>query len=389
MPPVLRHIQLSMQFIVKLKANPENPAYEYVFQDDTTDSDTDPDEEFNLSVRKNLPKTFFERHQESMHESHIDMDMLAPCKVPAQETWLLSEPIIDFDLTTTSKAHTLPSAYKALFKEKAEEYRDHTHIYTDGSKIDEKVGAASTWEYGTLKTRLPDKCTIFSAEAVALINALKIVKASQLRQFTIFTDSLSCLQSIQNEDINNQLILTFLEQYTQCTLRGKYIVLCWIPSHIGIPGNEMADKYAKEAIDEDITPIEVPYTDIIPEVKAYTKDLWQRMWDSSTDFLSMTSPDIGKTEYNPNITRKEQVVLSRIRIGHTRLTHSYLMKNEEPPRCSFCKVRLTVQHIMEKCRKLKNLREELLPGENIQEILNNSDRNIIQFLKESDIFSEI
>ena len=264
-PPYLRHIQLSMQYIVKLKANPENPAYEYVFQDDTTDSDTDSDEEFNLSVRKKLPKTFFERHQESINESHIDLDMLAPCKVPAQEPWLLSEPIIDLDLTTTSKAHTLPSAYKALFKEKAEEYRDHTHIYTDGSKIDEKVGAASTWEYGTLKTRLPDKCTIFSAEAVALINALKIVKASQLRQFTIFTDSLSCLQSIQNEDINNQLILTFLEQYTQCTLRGKYIVLCWIPSHIGIPGNEMADKYAKEAIDEDITPYLLALRWPIPE----------------------------------------------------------------------------------------------------------------------------
>ena len=268
-----------------------------------------------------------------------------------------------------------------MFKEKVEEYSDHKHIYTDGSKIDEKVGAAATWEYGTIKTHLPDKCTIFSAEAVALINALKIAKASHLKQFIIFTDSLSCLQSIENEDINNQLILTFLEQYTLCTRKGKHIVLCWIPSHIGIPGNEKADKYAKEAIEEDMRPIEVPYTDFIPEVKAYVKGLWQRTWDGSTDFLSMISPDVGKTEYNPNLTRKEQVVLCRIRIGHTRLTHSYLMKNEEPPRCSFCKVRLTVQHIMEKCRKLTDLREGLLSGENIQEILNNSDRNI-QFLKE-------
>ena len=378
-----------MQYIVKLKANPQNPAYEYVFQDDSSGSDTDSDEDFILKIRKNMPKTFIERNQEYMDESNIDLDMLAPCKVPAQEPWLLSEPIIDLDLTGTSKSSTLPSAYMALFKEKVEEYGDHTHIYTDGSKIDEKVGAAATWEYGTLKTHLPDNCTIFSAEAVALINALKIAKASQLRQFIIFTDSLSCLQSIENEDLNNQLILTILEQYTLCTLKDKRIVFCWIPSHIGIPGNEKADKYAKEAIDEDVRPIEIPHTDFIPEVKAYIKDLWQRTWDGSTDFLSMISPDVGKTEYNPDLSRKEQVVLCRIRIGHTRLTHSYLMKNEEPPRCSFCKVRLTVQHIMEKCRKLTDLRAKYLTGENIQEILNNSESNIIQFLKESDIFLEI
>ena len=68
-------------------------------------------------------------------------------------------------------------------------HKEFDTIYTDGSKIDEKVGAAATWDFGELKTQLPKHSMIFSAEAVAL------------KKFIVFTDSLSCLQSIQNKDL--------------------------------------------------------------------------------------------------------------------------------------------------------------------------------------------
>ena len=34
---------------------------------------------------------------------------------------------------------------------------------------------------------------------------------------------------------------------------GKHVSLCWIPSHVGIKGNEMADKAAKDGICAVIT----------------------------------------------------------------------------------------------------------------------------------------
>ena len=311
--------------------------------------------------RRNLPKVFQDRMEEYVTASRIKLDTIAENKVPEIEPWELTEPKLDISLSESTKETTNPlwyvNEYRAL---KQHQYLGYSSIYTDGSKQDEKVAAASTWKYGTLKTRLPDGCTIFSAEGVALLNALKIVRTSWNKRFIIFTDSLSCLQSIQNEDLSNQIIKNFLTEYTKCSNMGKEIVLCWIPGHVGIPGNERADSHAKDALNEDITPMKIPYTDLIPTVKAYFKTIWQDQWDSSTDFLSIISPSIGRKVYDPGLTRREQVVLCRIRLNHTRLTNSYRMSKERPPTCDHCQLPMTMNHIMVNCNKYRHLREEHL-----------------------------
>jgi len=62
--------------------------------------------------------------------------------------------------------------------------------------------------------------------------------------FNILTDSLSTLASIQNTKKNNEITndITNLLNTTH-----KQITLTWIPSHIGIEGNERADAAAIQA----------------------------------------------------------------------------------------------------------------------------------------------
>ena len=49
------------------------------------------------------------------------------------------------------------------------------------------------------------------------------------------------------------------------------------------------------------------------------------------------------------LTRLDEVVLHRIRVGHTHLTHAFLLKRETPPECNHCNCLLTDKHILVEC----------------------------------------
>ena len=45
----------------------------------------------------------------------------------------------------------------------------------------------------------------------------------------------------------------------------------------------------------------------------------------------------------------DEIVYNRLRIGHTRLTHSYLIDHTDPPECTNCRQQLSVKHILTEC----------------------------------------
>ena len=108
----------------------------------------------------------------------------------------------------------------------------------------------------------------------------------------------------------------------------KTIHLCWIPSHIGIRGNEAADMAAKESLNLDITASKVPYTDLKCHINHFISNKWQERWSSCPDNkLFKIKPTL--CEWPPGFrnSRKEEVVLSRLRIGHAYFSHTFYVKN--------------------------------------------------------------
>ena len=58
-------------------------------------------------------------------------------------------------------------------------------------------------------------------------------------------------------------------------LAYKEIVLCWIPSHIGIQGNEIVDKQAKTSLSLEPTSFKIPFSNFKPSINKYILEEWQ------------------------------------------------------------------------------------------------------------------
>ena len=93
--------------------------------------------------------------------------------------------------------------------------------------------------------------------------------------------------------------------------------------------------------------------------------------------------------------RRPGIVLTRLRIGHTFLTHRYLLTSgaeRQVPQCSHCNVAITVRHIFIDCpRYLNNRRKFGLANKPLSDILgeNAPIEEIFKFLKEINLFYDI
>ena len=91
-----------------------------------------------------------------------------------------------------------------------------------------------------------------------------------------------------------------------------------------------------------------------------------------------------------SLTRRNSVVLRRLRIGHTRLTHSYLLNGEDQPQCNFCSCALTVFHILIECPHYDNVRRRYFVVSTLKELFDTIyPCHIFDFLKHTSLYHRI
>ena len=96
----------------------------------------------------------------------------------------------------------------------------------------------------------------------------------------------------------------------------------------------------------------------VSAAKSSVKLLWQSHWDDL--HLNTIKPILGERASSFCPTRREEVVLARLRMGCTLPTHMLpYMANSFPPRCLSCQVTLSVDHILLHCTRYREMRRAL------------------------------
>jgi len=105
---------------------------------------------------------------------------------------------------------------------------------------------------------IPDKANIFTSELVALNLALDILVVCQQAIKLLYSQTLSCVLAIQNLQAQSGYVMKFLKLYSSALMNTGERILCWVPGHIGIGGNEQADNEAKMALHSSISAVKYP-----------------------------------------------------------------------------------------------------------------------------------
>lgn len=338
-PALFRDIKL-LNYLYRVRATPSNPLHERL-------------ETLRANVAVDAPEApqtrgFFHRalcllHTYNLSLSHIMLETPAPCA-----PWRPVHVSVCEDLFHKKKSDYAPGGLKEAFLLHRNSHNRCCHIYTDGSKSDAGVGYAYTWNTTSFTKRIQSHAGIFSAELFALYSCLSLAARSPHRNVVVFTDSRSSVLAIRKIYASHPLV-----NLIQCRLLHlrKMITLCWVPSHVEIVHNDRVDRLARDSVlTRAVSNVLLPRCDHQNFVKYTVTHKWRERWlatplnkyrEISDSARPLPSASTG--------SRIWSICLTRLRIGHSRLTHQHLMDRSHQPYCEDCIVPLTIKHILVEC----------------------------------------
>jgi len=172
------------------------------------------------------------------------------------------------------------------------------------------------------------------------------------RTIGIFTDSRITIDSIKNANNHNYLIAEIRKRIFNLERTNWTIDFSWVKAHVGIYGNELADRLAKDAACS--TGIAVTF-DRIPKITLYTEleeeatQKWQKEWEKCTN-APVTKQIFPNVRERINLSINVNPNFTAMVTGHGK-TRAYLhrFKMVESATYPCNKEDQTLDHILNKC----------------------------------------
>ena len=307
------------------------------------------------------PQPFGFRVKQVLNNFSLLKHVVIPFKTPIIPPWKLPEVSFCSYFIGFKKNDMIEEEIRSIFMEHIIEHENSSFIFTDGSKSSAGVGFGVSSTDFNCKGALPVVASNYTAELYGVLAALEKIAMLDEGNFTIFSDAKSVLQALAVFNSTNPLVLKILQWLHIFQSRNIHVKFCWVPAHVGIHGNEAADKLAKQAAAELLPGRQlVLCRDLIPCIRTKVYDSWQQQWNLvGPNKMREVKCVVSPWRYS-NMPRQWETALCRLRVGHTRLTHGFLMAGTHQPVCEDCIVPLTVRHLLIECPSLGNLRDRFL-----------------------------
>ncbi|XP_050338794.1 uncharacterized protein LOC126765213 isoform X2 [Bactrocera neohumeralis] len=294
---------------------------------------------------------------------------------PLHPHWLIPCESLPNKLSKLPKQNTPNDVYKKTFLEMEHEYEKNgwKSIFTDGSKSSEYTSFS----------------VVTNTEASAILKAVEHAKKHN-GKYLICTDSKSCISAIKSLSNYNPIISKIRDAVISAPRKIK---IMWIPGHVGITGNHLADAAAKSV--KNIPALTYNYLskqDIRNFIKHKRLEENLNAWKLYTHSYAIINPDRIPTVYGPTTKISAIKAYTRLRIGHTILTHSHILMGKSRSNCPFCDNSVSIQHILADCPVIHSTTHYSDNIDLAQALKNPSDKNVMntyKFLKDRNLLKYI
>ncbi|XP_014259836.1 uncharacterized protein LOC106672712 [Cimex lectularius] len=218
-----------------------------------------------------------------------------------------------------------------------------TVVYTDGSKSQCGVGAAIlniNNDYSR-QFKLPPLCTIFSAEAIAIREAIKYIKQTKPAKTIICSDSLSVLTALKKTDTPEDPIILEIKNILLAGGSGITTHLLWVKGHNNNRFNQRVDALAKAAALSGNDIKEISAGDIVSHNRVLLRKKWQSEYEQSSKskgiWYSAAQPNIQSKPWFSNVKRNRKffTTICRLRFNHNKLpSHLHKIGITQTSKCS-------------------------------------------------------
>ena len=187
-----------------------------------------------------------------------------------------------------------------------------------------------------------------------------------INKAVFLTDSRSGIETIKNNTPKHQShIVNAIKFKAQLLAEDDIdVTLQWLPSHVGLEGNEEVDTIAKQAHNNlQMTDAEIDISEAKLLITNAQQLRWQRIYETLRPRLHIgpIKAKIQKWPWASVSNRRVETAMSRLRLGHVGLnSHLHNFGMSDTPLCTTCGEQETVQHFLTSCRKYVWSRRKML-----------------------------